>query len=644
MRIIIMIFISITACTKNNFIYNNKYKNDVEYYFNNVDKLDKNIISYIIEKAEEGDNKALFLYVCLFKEYPNNKELSSKIYLLKNLNKLIDYLNSNNCFKILGGLYHQGIKGELNSNASKAIEYFNKAIDRGDFSSAFNLGLLYHYGIEGQLEPNISKAVEYYSKAIDIGNAKAANNLGTLYYYGVEGQLEPNISRAIECYNKAIDMGNTDAAYNLGLLYCTGVKGELEPDAAKAIECCNKAIDMGNTNAAYNLGLLYHYGVEGQLAPNISKAIEYYNRAMDIGNPSAANNLGVLYHYGVEGQLEPNIDKAIEYYNRAMDIGNPKAAKNLGLLYHYGVEGQLEPSISNAIEYYNKAIDMGGAKIKISRVMLDELYNELIVEKLNMSIDKAVRCVFELYDKYNYKNNIIKEIFTLNDNTETSNRFHYKLVIIKYISNLYNKYKNYIVNKMFISPNDAKKDNEQDDIENKDIMETYVNNIKECYGIILGEKIANDSNSTVFLFKHNSISNNLFVSYSYICEYLENLVDVMKYFNNHNFMINCISLKDKSSFNNNESDYLNVLNIQCDDYICLSENEGYNKLLDIINRKEKLISHINKAINNTNNNNDLCRALKEIINIENQLYDILVHTSSLRNESFINKYRGLFKH
>ena len=227
---------------------------------------------------------------------------------------------------------------------------------------------------------------------------------------------------------------------------------------------------------------------------------------------------------------------------------------------------------------------------------------------------------------------------------ETNNKSIYNLGVIKYISNLYNKYKNYITNKIFIS-NKTKEDNN----DNGGVIETYKNNIKECYGIVLGQKIANDKNSSVSSFKHNSINNDLFVSYSYICKYLDSLLESLEYFDKYNFMIDCIQLKYisdallNSCFTSIEGDYLNVLNIEGRKYICLGENEGFNKLLNVISVKQQLLNHVNKVINDINNNTDLCYALKEIINIKNQLYDILEHTTPSRNRSFLNKYVGLFE-
>lgn len=278
-------------------------------------------------------------------------------------------------------------------------------------------------------------------------------------------------------------------------------------------------------------------------------------------------------------------------------MGDFYAAYNLGMLYQYGIEVQLESNTDKAIEYYNKASRIG---YDISSTNLNDLYNKLINEKLNISIDEVVKCVFDLYNNYNFKHNNINEIFILDNKIENNNG-------------------------------------------NEDMMEIYVSNIKECYGIVLGQRIANDSNSTISSFKHNSINNDLFVSYSYICNYLESLLDLTKYFDKHNFVIDCIKLKDKSKFNNNEGDYVNVINIRGNEYICLGTYGGYRKLVNIISEKEKLFSHINKAISNIgDNNSELHKALNEIMNIESQLFEILIHTSFLRNNNFINKYMELF--
>lgn len=138
--VIIMLIIS---CSKNNFIYDNKYKNDIKYCFNNLHKLNTNNISWIIEKAKKGDNKALFLYIYLLEMYPNNEHLKSKAELLESTNNLIRYLFNNNEFLALGLLYSKGIRGHLGLNANEAIKYYNKTTDIGNFKTAYYLGLLY---------------------------------------------------------------------------------------------------------------------------------------------------------------------------------------------------------------------------------------------------------------------------------------------------------------------------------------------------------------------------------------------------------------------------------------------------------------------------------------------------------------------
>ena len=556
---IIMIIIASTliGCSKNNFKYNTMCKNNTDYYFDNLDKLDENIIFYIIEEAEKENNKAIFIYIYLLNKYPNNKLLYSKTYLLKNMKGFIDYLYSNSYYKELGILYHYGIKGLLKPNAARAIEYYNEAIDMGNFKAIYNLGILYQNGIKGLLEPSADNAIEYYIKAIDRGHSKAANSLGVLYSKGVKGQLEPNISKAIEYFNKAIDIGNPSAFNNLGTLYYYGIKGQLDPSISKAIEYYTKAIDMGHSEAAYNLGLLYIKIIKGQSEPNISKAIKYLNKAIDMGHSKAAYKLVSLYYYGVEGQLEPNLDKTIEYFDRAKQMG----------------------------------CDIAG-------IDLNNLYNKLIKETLNTSINKAIKCIFNLYNKYNYKYSNINEILNIN---------------IKEYNN-----------------------------DNKEMLETYINNIKECYGVVLGQKIANDVNSTVSSFKHNSIDNDLFVSYDYISKYLENLLELLEHFDKHNFVINCIKLKNKSKFKNIEDDYVKLLNIKGKDYICLGEDKGYNKLIDIMNRREELLIHINKVISKIDSNTDLFCTLRGIISIEKQLYKVIEYTTSSRNKGFLNKYRSLF--
>src|SRR5712664_4001235 len=88
-----------------------------------------------------------------------------------------------------------------------------------------------------------AKALEWYEKAADKGNADAMNNIGTLYYN--RRGVEQDYAKAREWYEKAAAKDNVVAMYNLGRIYENG-QGVAQ-DYAKARELYEKAADKGKT-------------------------------------------------------------------------------------------------------------------------------------------------------------------------------------------------------------------------------------------------------------------------------------------------------------------------------------------------------------------------------------------------------------
>src|SRR5690606_40942624 len=61
------------------------------------------------------------------------------------------------------------------------------------------------------------KAVEWYQKAAEKGNADAQFNLGVMYKNG--NGVAKDYKKAVEWYQKAAEKGNANAQFNLGVMY-----------------------------------------------------------------------------------------------------------------------------------------------------------------------------------------------------------------------------------------------------------------------------------------------------------------------------------------------------------------------------------------------------------------------------------------
>ena len=296
----------------------------------------------------------------------STKKKTGELYYMKEivyLNSIaqestIDKKRRNKALCSIGHMYRYGEGVE--QDYSKALEWYNKAVNAGNASAMYSIGYMYDYG-EG-VEQDYSKALEWYNKAANAGNSAAINNIGYMYEFS-EG-VEQDYSKALEWYNKAVNAGNAAAWYNkavnagnaaamnnIGRMYEFG-KG-VEQDYTKSLEWYNQAANAGNATAMYNIGYMYDCG-EG-VEQDYSKALEWYNKAANAGNTAAMNNIGYMYDYG-KG-VEQDCSKALEWLKKAADAGNSAAMYNIGYMYECG-KG-VEQDYTKALEWYTRSYNSG---------------------------------------------------------------------------------------------------------------------------------------------------------------------------------------------------------------------------------------------------------------------------------------------
>ena len=144
----------------------------------------------------------------------------------------------------LGRAYHKKKEYE------KAVEFYQKAADKGYTNAQYNLGVMYDNG--WGVRQDYIKAVELYQKAADQGNADALSNLGVMYESGQS--VKQDYKKAVELFEEAAAQGNAFAQINLGEMYVAG-KG-VKKDYVKARELFKKAAAQGNKFAEKKLGTL----------------------------------------------------------------------------------------------------------------------------------------------------------------------------------------------------------------------------------------------------------------------------------------------------------------------------------------------------------------------------------------------------
>ncbi len=120
------------------------------------------------------------------------------------------------------------------------------------------LGDIYLNGYEeNNIEPNLNKAIEYYEKAADKGMEETLLDLGYIYCSG--RYMEPDYKKGFVYYERAAALGNTTALGNIGMAYCQGFG--VKKDAEKGFEYFMKAAEGGHPLAMQQVSEMYRDGV-----------------------------------------------------------------------------------------------------------------------------------------------------------------------------------------------------------------------------------------------------------------------------------------------------------------------------------------------------------------------------------------------
>lgn len=242
-----------------------------------------------------------------------------------------------------GHYYRLNYVNEDEGNPAKAIEYFNRAIDRNSNYSRVELALCYEAGYG--VEKDYSKAFELFSQAAESGYAYASLKMG--YYLEDSLAGEEDYAAAFDCFKKASEAGHPEGTYNMGRYYRYSVGIPENPELA--IKYFEEAAEKGDMQAKIELALIYEQAYGG-VEFDAQKAMDYMTEAAEYGYPYAQYKAGYYHYYGL---IESDIPKGLEWFNKAYDQGYPYAALMLGdyYLYNHGEEGEYD----KAFDYYKFA-------------------------------------------------------------------------------------------------------------------------------------------------------------------------------------------------------------------------------------------------------------------------------------------------
>ncbi len=161
----------------------------------------------------------------------------------------------------------------------EAMDWSIKSLNRANELEPTNPVILWRLGNDYMLQSNFSKAIEYYQKSIDLKKDYVAAYVSLTSAYESNKELD----KAIEIYRNLLTVGsnNADILFNFGrLLYNRNQKD----DKANAEKLWLEAVRIqpNYSNALYSLGLLY------ETRGDRTKALEYYYKVKDL-NPGNAD-------------------------------------------------------------------------------------------------------------------------------------------------------------------------------------------------------------------------------------------------------------------------------------------------------------------------------------------------------------------
>ena len=265
----------------------------------------------------------------------------------------------------LGRMYFLG-KG-MPRNATKALEWYQKAAEQGNALAQNELGNLYSKGV--LVKQNIFEAAKWYQKAAEQGIANAQYNIGYLYDWG-QGGLSQNRVEAIKWYKKASGQGNGEASLRLGAMYMYAVG--VEKDEKEAIVWYKKAAEQENKEAMERLGDYYSNRGPNQ---NYTEAIKWYRMLVNSGNKTGTvlQNLAEAYEkVDNDTEAEKWYLEARKSFLRSAEKGDMNSMFYLGLMYQYGCLG-IPKDKTEAIKWYRKAAALGE---ETAKKCLQELESE----------------------------------------------------------------------------------------------------------------------------------------------------------------------------------------------------------------------------------------------------------------------------
>ncbi len=175
----------------------------------------------------------------------------------------------------------------------EVIKLFHKAVEAGSAEAMGALGRMHRDGSGGVAE-DLDKAIEFFTRAAEKGNFRAINDLAFCYLDGLG--VAKDDKKAVGFFNQAVAAGSISALGYLGFCYETG-RG-VEANALAAGDCFARGYEGGSGYATDALGRCYLMGFCG-FAANAARAVELFTQSVARGFAWAHAALFYCYQHGL---------------------------------------------------------------------------------------------------------------------------------------------------------------------------------------------------------------------------------------------------------------------------------------------------------------------------------------------------------
>lgn len=300
----------------------------------------------LIQRAEKKDTKAMFeLAEVYYYGKFGEKEDDEKAYRLYKELETLTPADGMVLYR-LGKCYELGLSVE--KNIDLALEYFQKAVEKGAGIACWRLGDLYK---AGEVVPkDMTKCLEYMFKGVELGSQEAAVTLGNMYHFA-DG-VEKDDTKSFEYYKIAAELGNINAYHRLGLHTYNG--WGVDADIAQGMEYWKKGAELNQLDCMNIIGLAYlEEGTD--LPQNTELGLYWLERCADRGLPEARYTLGKTYLKGLHG-VPKSEKKGVQHLRAAAEAGHAEAMAELGK-YLMGLE--TEEGYAEAYKWLSKAAEQG---------------------------------------------------------------------------------------------------------------------------------------------------------------------------------------------------------------------------------------------------------------------------------------------